>query len=144
MMDELEEAREREKVQQAQLAHTEKMAAVGTLAAGVAHEVNNPLAGILACIENMQADPDDAEMRERYLVLIHDGLRRIERTVNNLLDFSRRASCGLEPTSLNHCLRHVVELVDYQLRQAAGSRCGSTSTDRAHVLGDHFQMEQLS
>ena len=82
MMDELEAARDREKVQRAQLAHTEKMAAVGTLAAGVAHEVNNPLAGILACIENMKADPEDAEIRDRYLDLIVDGLNRIERTVN--------------------------------------------------------------
>ena len=66
-------ADEREKVQRAQLAHTEKMAAVGTLAAGVAHEVNNPLAGVLASIENMRASPDDEDMRDRYLQLIADG-----------------------------------------------------------------------
>ncbi|RLE27976.1 MAG: hypothetical protein DRJ61_16905, partial [Acidobacteria bacterium] len=89
MMDELEEAQHRDAVRQSQLVHTEKMAAVGTLAAGVAHEVNNPLAGVLACSENLEASIDDPETVKRYLGLIRDGLHRIERTVQNLLDFSR-------------------------------------------------------
>ena len=97
MMDELEAARDREKVQRAQLAHTEKMAAVGTLAAGVAHEVNNPLSGVLACIENLRVHPDDLEMRGRYLELIEDGLKRIERTVTNLLNFARQRELRPEP-----------------------------------------------
>ena len=91
------------------------MAAVGSLAAGVAHEVNNPLGGILNCIENMREHPDDGEMRERYLQLIHDGLKRIEHIVANLLDFSRQRRTVLEPTSLNHSLRHVIDLVKFQL-----------------------------
>ncbi|MCL4810942.1 MAG: HAMP domain-containing protein [Vicinamibacteraceae bacterium] len=143
MMDQLEEAGLRERVQQAQLAHTEKMAAVGALAAGVAHEVNNPLAGILNCIENMQAEPDNREMRERYLVLIHDGLRRIERTVVNLLDFSRRRELRLEPTSVNNCIRHVVELVDYQLRKQRVTLELDLDQDEPAIQGDRFQLEQL-
>jgi len=143
MMDELEEAREREKVRQVQLAHTEKMAAVGTLAAGVAHEVNNPLAGILTCIENMRADLDDREMIERYLDLIHDGIKRIERTVANLLDFSRQRRMVLEPTSINHNLRHVVELVEYQLRKASVETRMELDADEPYIMADHFQMEQL-
>lgn len=143
MMDELEEARETEKVRQIQLAHTEKMAAVGTLAAGVAHEVNNPLAGIFTCIENMQGSPEDREMREKYLVLIHDGLKRIERTVANLLDFSRRREMRLEPTSINHNLRHVAELVEYQARKARIEIKYELDPREPYVMGDHFQMEQL-
>jgi len=143
MMDELEAANDREKVQRAQLAHTEKMAAVGTLAAGVAHEVNNPLAGVLACVENMKADPDDAETRDRYLDLIVDGLNRIERTVTTLLNFSRQREMTLEETSLNHNLKHVVELVGYQLRQAGIEVRFDLDTSGAVVLADHFQMEQL-
>jgi len=143
MMDEVEAGREREEAQQAQLAHAEKMAAVGTLAAGVAHEVNNPLAGITACLENLRANPDDDEMRSRYLDLIGDGLMRIERTITNLLDFSRPREVTLEPTSLNHSLRHVVELVGYQLRQAGVEVVLDLDADHAMVMADHFQMEQL-
>ena len=143
MMDELEEAREREKARHALLAHTEKMAAVGTLAAGVAHEVNNPLGGILNCIENMRADPDDREMRDRYLGLITDGLHRIERTVANLLDFSRRREIRPEPTSLNHCLLHVTQLVDYQLRKGRVELCLDLDPGEPTILADHFQIEQL-
>jgi signal transduction histidine kinase len=143
MMDELEAAREREKVQRAQLAHTEKMAAVGTLAAGVAHEVNNPLAGVMACVENMKSDPDDSEQSELYLDLIVDGLNRIERTINTLLNFSRQRDMSLEETSLNHNLKHVVELVGYQLRRAGIEVRFDLDESGAVVLADHFQMEQL-
>ena len=143
MMVELETAREREELQRAQLAQTEKMVAVGTLAAGVAHEVNNPLAGVLASIENMRDNPDDEEMRDRYLQLIADGLRRIERTVANLLNFSRPREIKLERTSINHNLRHVVELVGYQLRAAGVEVEMDLDSDPAAVEADHFQMEQL-
>jgi signal transduction histidine kinase len=143
MMDELEASREREKVQRAQLAHTEKMAAVGTLAAGVAHEVNNPLAGIQACLDNLSAHPEDDDMRERYLELIRDGLKRIERTVRNLLNFSRQREIRPEPTSINHNIRHVAELVGYQLRRANVEVRFDLDRDKALVMADHFQMEQL-
>ncbi len=143
MMNELEEARERDRARQTHQAHTEKMVALGTLAAGVAHEVNNPLGGILACIDNMRADPEDREMRERYLGLMYDGLRRIERTVANLLDLSRRRDLRPEPTSVNRCLRHVTELVDYQLRRDGIALTLDLDADDPVVLGDHFQIEQL-
>jgi len=143
MMAELEQARNREKLQRAKLAHTEKMVAVGTLAAGVAHEVNNPLAGVLACIDNLQANPDDSDMRGRYLDLIRDGLNRIERTVANLLNFSRRRGLTPEPTSLNHNLRHVAELAAYQARQAGVELRYDLEPGEPQVLADHNQMEQV-
>ncbi len=143
MMDELEESREREKVRRSQLAHTEKMAAVGTLAAGVAHEVNNPVAGVLACIENMQADPENREMREQYLGLIHDGVKRIERTVANLLDFSRPRSMRLGPASLNQSLTQVIDLVRFQLRKSGVEPVFELDPRDPWIVGDRFQIEQL-
>ena len=143
MMDELESAQEAARVQAAQLSHTEKMAAVGTLAAGVAHEINNPLAGIMNCIDSMIEHPEDAELRRKYLELSHDGLRRIERIVHNLLDFSRPRELRPERTSLNHCIRHVLELVEYRLTQRGIRIELDTEPDGATVFADHFQMEQL-
>ena len=143
MMDDLEEAKLRERVRQAQLAHTEKMAAVGTLAAGVAHEVNNPLGGILTCIENMKAHPGDWEMQARYLGLIQDGLERIEQTVANLLDFSRQREMELAPTSINHTLQHVIQLVQYQLRKGGITVRWNLDSGEPYAMADHFRMEQL-
>jgi signal transduction histidine kinase len=119
------------------------MVAVGTLAAGVAHEVNNPLSGVLASIENMRDNPEDQEMRDRYLVLIADGLKRIEHTVANLLNFARPREIKLERTSVNHNIRHVVELVGYQFRAAGIEIKLDLDEDPAAVEADHFQMEQL-
>ncbi len=143
MMDELEEGNERERVRQSQLLHTEKMAAVGTLAAGVAHEVNNPLAGILTCIEQIRANPDDPDLRQRYLDLMEDGIRRIAHIVENLLDFSRPRDLRPEPTPINHNILHVVELLDYQLRRAQVEVKLELDPAEPVVLADHFQMEQL-
>lgn len=143
MMDEIEEARDREKAQRSQLAHTEKMVAVGTLAAGVAHEVNNPLSGILTCIEIMRENLDDRAMLERYLKLIHDGLRRIEHTVVNLLDFSRERRMELAPTSINHSLRHVAELTKYQFREGHVDVELDLDPGEPFITADQFQIDQL-
>ena len=143
MMVELEEGRERDKAHHSQLAHTEKMAAVGTLATGVAHEVNNPLAGILTCIENMRANPDDAEMRDRYLLLIQDGIKRIERTVASLLDFSRQRAVSPAPMLISASLRSVLQLASYKIRHGHVHVQLDLDPSERPVIVDRFQIEQL-
>jgi signal transduction histidine kinase len=143
MMEEIERAREREQTRLAQLAHTEKMAAIGSLATGVAHEVNNPLAGILTCLEMVQSNPNDADMRRRYLELVEDGIKRIGRTVTSLLDFSRPRPMEFEPTAVNDRLRHVTELVDYQLRSGRVEVALDLDPSAPVVIADRFQLEQV-
>ena len=143
MVSELQRARELEDLRRTQLAHTEKMAAMGTLAAGVAHEVNNPLGGILTCVEALESSPDDQELQRRYLPLIRDGLKRIGRIIHNLLDYSRQRPLRPEPVSLHHSLGHVMELAGYQVRKAGVDVCWELSEDDPVIRADHFQMEQL-
>src|SRR5213595_3672384 len=82
---------------QQRLAQSEKLAAVGQLAAGVMHEINNPLATILACCEALalrgeELAPAARDAQEEYLKIIDTEVQRCRRIVDSLLDFSRPRS----------------------------------------------------
>jgi signal transduction histidine kinase len=73
------------KMLEEEIAMSEKLVALGRITAGVAHEVNNPLAGLLNCIDTLREHPDDKELVDRYLPVIDQGLHRIKEIVHNLL-----------------------------------------------------------
>ncbi|MCP4288101.1 MAG: HAMP domain-containing histidine kinase [Gammaproteobacteria bacterium] len=73
------------KMLEEEIAMSEKLVALGRITAGVAHEVNNPLAGLLNCIDTLREHPDDKELIDRYLPVIDQGLHRIKDIVHNLL-----------------------------------------------------------
>ena len=73
------------KMLEEEMAMSEKLVALGRITAGVAHEVNNPLAGLLNCIDTLRKHPDDKELIDRYLPVIDQGLHRIKEIVHNLL-----------------------------------------------------------
>lgn len=81
MSAELAEARRKEQ----ELAVNEKLVAIGRIAAGVAHEVNNPLAGMLNCLDTLRSRPDDPALVDRYLPVIEQGLHRIQGIVQGFL-----------------------------------------------------------
>ena len=75
--------------EQAKLVQAEKLSSIGLLASGVAHEVNNPLAGVMACMKRLRSNRLEPKRREEYFDTVQEGLERIESTVRALLDFSR-------------------------------------------------------
>jgi signal transduction histidine kinase len=73
------------KMLEEEIAMSEKLVALGRITAGVAHEVNNPLAGLLNCIDTLRKHPGEKELIDRYLPVIDQGLHRIKDIVHNLL-----------------------------------------------------------
>jgi signal transduction histidine kinase len=87
---ELEQRTEELKATQAQLIHGEKLASVGRLAAGVAHEIGNPLAAILGLVELLRGGGLPPEQNQEFLGRIQGETERIHRIIRDLLDFARR------------------------------------------------------
>lgn len=93
----------------------EKMAALGLLTSGIAHEVNNPLGGLLNCVKALREDPDNLKLVERYLPLIDKGLHRIEHSMHQLLNFGRNSPLNLNKIDVDKVIRECFELLGYRM-----------------------------
>jgi signal transduction histidine kinase len=102
---------------QAQLVHIEKLSAVGELASGVAHEINNPLTTILGQAHLLLAHGETTPHVRSRLAIIADEASRAARIVQNLLLFARHYPPERRPCSLAEQVRRVLELKAYQLEQ---------------------------
>ncbi len=106
---------ERRQLQQ-QLLQSAKLAAVGKLAAGVAHEINNPLTGVLAYAEDLLDDADDSDDRsDDYKVIIRETLR-CRNIVRNLLDYARQDAPKFQRADLNKVVDRALTLIRKQPR----------------------------
>jgi len=74
---------------QQQMIQAERMAALGEMAAGLAHEIHNPLDGMLECVRYLDADPAKSERMEKYLPMFRDGLGRIAQVMRHMLTLAR-------------------------------------------------------
>jgi PAS domain S-box-containing protein len=92
-----------------QLIHTQKMESIGTLAAGIAHEVGNPLASISALVQVAQRSTDEPFIKEK-LDLVKNQVTRISKIIRDLVDFSRPSNFELQRVNINECLKVAVDI----------------------------------
>ena len=127
------------------LMQSHKMRAVGTLTAGVAHELNNPLNNITITAHMLLEDYEDLPDEERK-DMINDVVNeagRSKKIISNLLDFARESSSQLEPLKLDHLLEETIRLASNQIK-LSGIKISFQSTENLpRIHGDTQQLEQV-
>jgi two-component system, NtrC family, sensor kinase len=102
---------------QRQVYQAEKLASIGRLASGVAHQVNNPLNGIRTCLYAITREPENLAQTREYIELIDEGITSIETVVQKLLGFARQQSSGVSLIDVTESTRKVVGLFDLRLKE---------------------------
>jgi signal transduction histidine kinase len=126
-----------------QLQHSEKMASIGLLAAGVAHEVNTPLAGISSYTQLLLGDVADGDPRADLLKKIETQSFRAAKIINNLLNFARSGTSEFETLDVNKILLDVLSLVDHQLEGAHIKVRRELADTLPSVRGNENRLQQV-
>ncbi|MBE9482693.1 MAG: PAS domain S-box protein [Chloroflexi bacterium] len=111
-------AEEREKKLQQELSLSSRLASIGQLAAGVAHEINNPLTAVVGFSQLLLEKTIDEDIK-RSLERIHNEGWRAAKVVENLLTFARRRQSEKQPQDINDVLQKALELRDYELKTSS-------------------------
>lgn len=132
-----------EKQLSAQLLQREKLAAVGQLVSGVAHELNNPLAGIMAFAQLLENSSDVTADQHDAVETIHKEAKRAAKIVSNLLLFARQREAERTSTDLNRVMLDTLELRRYVLRTQQVEVATELDPELPLVWADSFQLQQV-
>jgi len=135
-------AEEREKELHQELYLTSRLAAVGELAAGVAHEINNPLTGVLGFSERLLRKSTDETVKQG-LETIHHEAQRAARVVQNLLTFARRRGPAKEHSDISDILQRALELRGYELQTSNIEVVIDLAPSLPGVMVDPHQIQEV-
>ena len=128
---------------QAKLAHSERMATIGRLVSGVAHEVNNPLAAILGFTDLLLENPEiPGNAREDLQIILHEA-QRTKDIVQDLLSFARQRPVQRELVQINSVLRQTIKLRSYDFASHGVEVSEDFDENLAPALGDAQQLQQV-
>ena len=140
------------KLFETQASRAERLASVGRLAAGFAHEINNPMAAITTCVEGLSRyvkasagiDPSEKNEINDYLSTVGEAALRCKEITQRLLSASaERGSSQLEPVDLAEIVQETLILVDHQARHLGVEITSLSAVDADPVMGDRRKLSQL-
>ncbi len=127
---------------EAQLIQSEKLAAVGQLISGVAHELNNPLTSIAGLSEFLLEQQEPGSKDREHLQVIHEQAERAGRIVRNLLTFARKGPAEQAPVDLNDVIQRTLLLMEHDLRFKDITVEKNLATT-PEILGDRHALQQV-
>jgi len=128
---------------QAKLAHAERMATIGRLVSGVAHEVNNPLAAILGFTDLLLENPEIPVSAHEPLGIILQETQRTKHIVQDLLSFARQRPVQREAVRLSAILRQTIKLRSYDFSSHGVEVVEEFDEDLPATIGDSQQLQQV-
>jgi two-component system, NtrC family, sensor kinase len=128
---------------EAQIIQNDKMASIGQLVSGVAHELNNPLTSIAGLAELLLERPAHLELPREHLRVIHDQAERAGRIVRNLLTFARKGVPEQSAVDLNDVVARTSLLIVYELQLHGIELTSELSPAPVIVLGDRYELQQV-
>ncbi|MCG3135373.1 MAG: Adaptive-response sensory-kinase SasA [Planctomycetes bacterium] len=140
LKEEAGEAIVRARQTQDSLVLAQRLAATGRLAAGIAHEVNNPLAGMLNAVHSLRTKEMTPERRAEYLALVEEGLLRIQATVAKILRF-RPHKVAPRGLAVEEVVRPVLALAGHRIERQ-GVEAVVEGDGSAPVFGDPYELQQ--
>lgn len=126
-----------------QIRNAEKLASIGQLAAGVAHEINNPLGGILNCLYNLRKGTLSPARQEEYWASMEHGVRRVQKIVRQLLDFSQQHEPAFSQADINRIVDQVLELTTHLFASNHIHLETFPTHDVPSVMVDRHMIEQV-
>ena len=142
-LESLESANKQLKQAQEELIRTEKLASIGRFAAGVAHEVGNPLGAILGYTGILKKGRMDSEETKDYLKRIEDEIERINKIVRELLDFARPSKFEIREVEINKVIENTLSLLSYQKDFKNIETRLDLESDLPLIKGDESQLSQV-
>ena len=137
----LEDITERKQMEE-QLIVTDRLASIGELASGVAHELNNPLTGVIGFSKLLLDKNINDDIREDVAIIHHEAVRAAE-VVKNLLTFARKHKPLKQPVKINSIIASVLGLRNYEHKVNNIKNITHFASDLPDVVADSFQMKQV-
>ena len=128
---------------QSQIYHAERLAAIGRLASGIAHELNNPINGVRNCIYAIRHDIENREQNLAYLQMMDEGMEQAGSIVGKLPGFARKQQPVRAPVDLNAAIETVTRLLAFDLERKRITLRLELQPDLPEVTGDSQLLQEV-